>query len=166
MFYEEVFRKLNQSNIKYLVAGGLAVNLHGVPRMTQDLDLLIDLGKDNILNIIEALKDIGYQCKIPEDPNLFAIPEIREKWKNEKNMKVFSFFHKLAPYQIIDLMFDTPVPFAEASKNKVVKTASDLSIPLVAIPDLIKLKEGTGRMHDQSDIYMLQEILKMETENE
>jgi hypothetical protein len=39
MFYEDIFREFNKQKINYLVIGRLAVNLHGIPRMTQDLDL-------------------------------------------------------------------------------------------------------------------------------
>jgi len=35
VFYEEVFRKLNEAGVRYLVAGGMAVNLHGVPRLRE-----------------------------------------------------------------------------------------------------------------------------------
>jgi len=78
MFYEEVFRKLNECNVKYLVAGGLAVNLHGVPRMTQDLDLLVELNEENILRILKALSEIGYLPRLPVRLEEFADKEIRE----------------------------------------------------------------------------------------
>jgi len=166
MYYEEVFRKLNELGIKYLVAGGMAVNLHGVPRLTQDLDLLIDLGEENILKIVKALAELGYRPRIPEDPSKFAKAEIREKYKKEKNMKVFPFFHSSIPFQEIDLMFDTPVSYKEAVERKIILQAGDMVIPLVSIHDLIKLKEVVGRKHDISDIRMLQEVLKMEEEDE
>jgi hypothetical protein len=165
MYYEEIFRKLNEANADYLVAGGMAVNLHGVPRMTQDLDLLPDLSEDNLLKIVGILDALGYRPRVPEKPSLLADPAIRERWRNEKNMKVFSFFHHELPFQEIDLMFDVPVSFNEAVQNKIVKRAADFVIPLVSIPDLIRLKEAAGRKHDLSDIRMLQEILNLERDD-
>jgi hypothetical protein len=38
VFYEDVFRALNRHRVRYLIVGGIAVNLSGVPRMTRDLD--------------------------------------------------------------------------------------------------------------------------------
>jgi hypothetical protein len=166
MYYEEIFRQLNEANADYLVAGGMAVNLHGVPRLTQDLDLLPDLSEGNLLKIVKILDELGYRPRIPEKPSLFADAAVRERWKNEKNMKVFSFFHRELPYQEIDLMFDVPVSFEEAVQNKIVKRAADLVIPLVSIPDLIRLKEAAGRKQDMSDIRMLREILKLERDDE
>jgi hypothetical protein len=66
MFYEEVFRELNKSEVLYLVIGGIAVNLYGVPRVTQDLDLLVDMGKENLKRLVKALENIGYHPKLPE----------------------------------------------------------------------------------------------------
>ncbi|MEI8191455.1 MAG: hypothetical protein WCI75_17210 [candidate division NC10 bacterium] len=36
IFYEVIFRTLNRHHVRYLIVGGLAVNLLGVPRMTED----------------------------------------------------------------------------------------------------------------------------------
>lgn len=45
---ETVFHSLNNAGARYLVAGGVAVNIHGYQRMTVDLDLVIQLNSDNI----------------------------------------------------------------------------------------------------------------------
>jgi hypothetical protein len=41
MYYEDVFKKLDEKGIRYLVVGGVALVLHGVIRLTADLDLLV-----------------------------------------------------------------------------------------------------------------------------
>jgi hypothetical protein len=48
MFYLDLFRCLHAHNVRYLLAGGLAMNLHGVPRMTMDVDLVLALDDENI----------------------------------------------------------------------------------------------------------------------
>ena len=45
---ETVFRSLNEAGVRYLVAGGVAVNIHGYQRVTVDLDLVIQLDGDNM----------------------------------------------------------------------------------------------------------------------
>ena len=42
MFYLDLFRSLEQHRVRYLLVGGLAVNLYGVPRMTMDVVLALD----------------------------------------------------------------------------------------------------------------------------
>lgn len=46
--FEKVFRELNKAKVKYLVVGGVAVNLYGYLRFTGDLDLLILLNEEKI----------------------------------------------------------------------------------------------------------------------
>lgn len=41
--FETVFAALNRYEVRYVVVGGLAVVLHGHPRLTGDLDLAVDL---------------------------------------------------------------------------------------------------------------------------
>ena len=48
MYYENVFRSLQKNNIRYAVAGGIALVLHGVVRFTADLDLIVDLEQENL----------------------------------------------------------------------------------------------------------------------
>ncbi len=47
MPYEKVFRKFEVAGVRYLVVGGIAVNLHGYACVTVDLDRMLDLSRDN-----------------------------------------------------------------------------------------------------------------------
>ena len=49
MEYLELFSKLEQFKVRYLICGGLAVNIYGIPRMTADIDLLLDF-TEKLLN--------------------------------------------------------------------------------------------------------------------
>jgi hypothetical protein len=48
MLYEALFRGLHGAQVRYLIVGAVAVNLHGVPRMTADLDLMVELTDRNL----------------------------------------------------------------------------------------------------------------------
>ena len=48
VLYEEILKRLQDEEFEYLVVGGLAVNLHGYSRITNDLDILILLNEENI----------------------------------------------------------------------------------------------------------------------
>ena len=39
--YQEIFEALNKAKVNYLVCGGAAVILFGLPRFTADLDLIV-----------------------------------------------------------------------------------------------------------------------------
>lgn len=44
----------------YMVAGSFASNFHGVPRMTQDADLVVDLDEAGALRLVRALEQEFY----------------------------------------------------------------------------------------------------------
>lgn len=44
------------------------------------------------------METLGYQPKVPVDPKDLSDPKIRELWKKEKGMKVFTFFHPKKPF--------------------------------------------------------------------
>ena len=47
MFFLEFFRALEREGVRYLVVGGVAINLHGAERMTSDVDLMLALDAEN-----------------------------------------------------------------------------------------------------------------------
>ncbi|MBW2409089.1 MAG: hypothetical protein JRF72_04770 [Deltaproteobacteria bacterium] len=54
-----VFQSFQQHNVKYVVIGGIAAVLYGVPRATFDLDILIEATSENVQRLIDALIDAG-----------------------------------------------------------------------------------------------------------
>ena len=46
MYYFDVLGELYRKKIRYLVVGGLAINLYGVPRVTQDIDIIVAPDKE------------------------------------------------------------------------------------------------------------------------
>ena len=65
MEYSDLFRALSEHKIRYLICGGLAVNIYGIPRMTADIDLLIDFEERNIQSFENVLKQLDYKSYLP-----------------------------------------------------------------------------------------------------
>ena len=42
MIYEEIFKEFESVGVRYLVVGGMAVNLFGYARLTMDMDIMVD----------------------------------------------------------------------------------------------------------------------------
>ncbi len=56
----KIIKSLNKKKIKYLLIGGFAAVLYGVPRSTFDLDIAISLDSKNIGNTITLLSGLGF----------------------------------------------------------------------------------------------------------
>lgn len=166
MFYFDILERFYQDRIKYLIVGGLAVNLYGVPRVTQDIDIIIATDKDNILKINKILKELNYVPRLPVNPDDMADKERLKEWTEERNMKAFSFYNKKESYKVIDIVLVHPLDFETSYKNKKVKEAEGVEIFIASIQDIITMKEASGRGQDLSDIAMLKKVKQfMEQEN-
>ena len=158
--YLTIFKELNQLKVDYLVVGGLAVNLHGIPRMTYDIDLMIRLESRNILEMVSKLTRWGYRPKVPVDPRDLADNEKRTLWVREKGMKAFNFYSETLPIGEIDLIIESSIPYNHLKQNAVVIDIGGEEIPVVSIHDLIQLKIEAGRKQDLADVEHLRMILE------
>ena len=66
MFYLDLFGALAQHDVRYVVVGGLALNLHGVERATMDVDLVIALDAPNLGAAIDAFDTMGLVPVAPD----------------------------------------------------------------------------------------------------
>jgi predicted nucleotidyltransferase len=158
--YKVIFKELNKLGIDYLVVGGLAVNFHGVPRMTYDIDLMILLQSDNILRLVMKLTQWGYKPKIPIDPKDLADGTKRDSWVRDKRMKALNFYSEKLPIGEIDLVFDSPIPYDKLKSRAVKIELQGNRVPVVSIRDLIELKQRAGRKQDLADVESLRMILE------
>jgi tRNA nucleotidyltransferase/poly(A) polymerase len=55
----DVFKSFQYHDVRYVVIGGIATILHGVPRATFDLDILIEATPENVTKLLDALLDAG-----------------------------------------------------------------------------------------------------------
>jgi hypothetical protein len=156
MYYERVFEELNGKKVRYLIVGGMAVVLHGIVRLTADLDIMIDLGRKNAKTFVEAMTALGYKPRVPVKAAEFVDPEKRASWMKEKDMKVFSFFDPKAPMHSVDVFVYEPIDFESAYARRKTVKAGRLSLPVVSIEDLKALKVISGRGQDLADIKSLE----------
>ena len=108
---EAIGRALGRADVRYLVAGGVAVNAHGHQRLTHDVHLVLRLTPDNVRRAVGALSELGYRPALPVRAEEFADPEQRSAWISEKNMEVFSLVSDEHPDTTVDLFVREPSDF-------------------------------------------------------
>ncbi len=163
---EAVFRALNQVQAEYLVVGGVAVIAHGHMRMTNDLDLVMNLSSVRLSVALQALASIGLRPRIPVDILEFADAKSRECWQQETGMVVFSLFHPDHPEIVVDLFISDPFDFAfEYRQAKQQELAPGLLVPVVSLHRLIAMKREVGRAQDLIDVEKLTILHSIADEN-
>jgi hypothetical protein len=158
---ERVFRALGEAGVRYLVAGGVAVNAHGYRRLTHDLDLILQLDPQNVQAALSALAALGYRPLLPVKLEDFAVPSVRREWIERRNLQVFSLTADLPDGITVDLFADEPVDFeSEYGKALAAEVAPGLRVRFLRIPALIRMKAATGRARDREDAEALRHILE------
>ncbi|MBX3234725.1 MAG: hypothetical protein KF814_01115 [Nitrospiraceae bacterium] len=161
--FEAIVRALNEAGVRYLVAGGLAVNAHGYLRFTKDADFVIQLIPDNVKRAFASLQTLGYKPLAPVTAEQFADQATREGWIRDKNMQVLQLWSDRHRDTSIDIFVQEPFPFEDEYANALIKPLyGAIEVRFVSIPTLIKMKEAAGREQDRIDI----EHLRMRLEDD
>lgn len=154
----DILAALNRARVRYMVVGGLAVILHGVDRHTWDLDLAVELVADNLKALEKALRDIGFERRVPAPIEGLADPRTRRLWTRDRNMRVYSFHERTGRSRIVDVMVEPLGDFDHVYRRRVIARARGVSIPLVPVDVLIQLKQAAGRPQDVLDIANLKRL--------
>jgi hypothetical protein len=155
--FDEVAKALDAAQVRYLVAGGLAVNAHGYIRLTMDIDLVIALDAGNIRLAFNALAKIGYRPTVPIDADAFALPEQRQRWREDKGMQVLNFHSDVFPGTSVDVFVYEPFDFAHeyeiAMRGELLP---GILVRFVSVPTLFRMEQAAGRPRDLDDIQHLE----------
>jgi hypothetical protein len=151
-----IVNALNTAEVRYLVAGGLAVVAHGYVRFTADVDLILDLEPANTMRAVTAIESLGYRPRAPVAFGEFADPEKRAQWVRDRNLTVFSVYSPQHPLTEVALFVEPPLDFETAYQNAVRKEiAPGLAATFIGIRDLRHLKRVAGRPQDLLDLEKL-----------
>ena len=155
-----LFAILAAARIRFVLVGGLALVLHGLDRLTADVDLVIDLSTESARAAVEALTAAGYRALAPVDPIALADPLQRREWQSMRNMQVFSFWDSTNTRPTVDVMLESPVPFEVLWAAASVMNIAGHEVRVASIEHLIRMKAAAGRAQDLIDIERLQAKLE------
>jgi len=158
--FDALVKSLDDAQVRYLVAGGLAVNAHGFLRFTKDVDLVVQLVPENIERAYAALGILGYRPIVPVLATQLGDRKTREGWIRDKGMQVLQFWSDAHPETPVDVFVAEPFDFDREFENALVKPLGSVDVRFVSIRALIAMKEAAGRPQDMSDVEHLRKRLK------
>ena len=138
---KEVFASFQRHDVRYLVIGGIASILYGVPRATFDLDILIDATSENTKCLLDALVEAGLYTA-----ELVSVEEVLE---NE--ITVFK--------DLLRIDVQTFSPGLEFEKNWTRRNTMEYQgqeFHVLSREDLIASKRASGRDVDLEDVRLLE----------
>ncbi len=158
MFYLDLFSALDRHHVDYLLIGGLAVSLHGVERATMDVDITVAMNPDNLANLIDTATELKLTPLLPVPLEILKNLELLQQWHKERNLEAFALRTPDLAGVTIDILLFSPVEFSGMAQRAVIFKISGTILRVVAIDDLIALKQAVGRPIDLSDIEHLKRI--------
>lgn len=147
----DLLAALDRAEVDTVVVGGVAVVLRGHVRMTVDLDLALDLAADNVLAVLEVLRDAGLVPRLPVPAEQFADPDVRRSWVEERNLVAFTLHDVNDPFREVDLLATTPIPFAELRQQADLLDVDGVPVRVASVEHLIAMKRASGRPQDLAD---------------
>jgi predicted nucleotidyltransferase len=138
---QAVFKSFGDREVRYIVIGGIAAVLRGVPRATFDLDVLIEATPENAQRLLDALLDAQMGTA--------ALTTAEGVLANE----ITVFDDRVR----VDVQTSTPgIDFAGAWSRRETMTYGGQPFYVVSLPDLIASKLAAGRPRDLEDVRLLQ----------
>ncbi len=158
--YISILSELSRRKIKYVVAGGVACVLHGVERVTMDIDLSLLMTEENLGIFLSVMKELEMIPRAPVPAEFLLSEENRRVMREEKGALVFTFWNPSKPLMVIDVFLSENHDYKELVKDATSVQIENFETKIISIDRLISIKENITppRNKDLFDIQMLKEI--------
>lgn len=148
-----VIRFLTTSRIPFVVVGGAALALHGIPRATLDIDVVIPAKAEVILKLFYAAKEAGF---LTQDKDIIRLVD-----KAYLLIGQWITFCDSGERELLDVLFEDIETFNRLRKQAVRKKAGKGSFYIASLDDLEAMKREVSRPIDMADIALIQERRKL-----
>ncbi len=147
--FKKVISQLVESNVRFLLIGGYAVNYHGYGRYTGDIDFWIMPDNENKLLLLDAFRKLGRNTDDIDTISQLDFTQPQTIFMGEPPLRI-DFLTKV---NIVD--------FNEAWEKRIEWPLENILVPVVDYEHLILSKISTGRTKDKLDLEELQKINRL-----
>ncbi|HUI07088.1 MAG TPA: hypothetical protein VL486_08780 [Verrucomicrobiae bacterium] len=158
----EILRVLVAQGVEFVVCGGVAVVLHGVERMTLDVDLSVAMNGENLQKLIRAVRELGLTPRAPVAPEVLLDAGQMQTLIKEKHALAFTFLDPDRPYRQVDVLLTPDASYERLQGDAVSIRLGGISIPVASVKRLIEMKKKVRprREKDAADIRALNALLR------
>ncbi len=148
-----ILAALEARGVEYAIFGAVAMNAHGLVRVTEDLDLFVSPEESNIVRLRQALKDVF------DDPNIDQITaeDLAGEYPSVRYAPPGDAFY-------LDILTRLGEAFRFVDLETVRMPFGDLTVTVVTPRMLYKMKKDTIRLKDRADAEMLRREFHLEDE--
>jgi hypothetical protein len=160
--YFEILRALARAKIEFIVAGGVACVLHGVERVTMDVDLALLMTPDNWGGFLKVMRALKLTPRVPISPESLLDAGVVRMILEEKHALVFSFVDVDRPIRHVDIFLRPDLSYDSLLPDADWISLGDYSVRVVNQRRLLQLKLGIHppRSKDAMDIEFLRQNVR------
>ena len=138
------------------------MNMHGIPRMTYDVDVVVSTESASLRACREVLERLGLRCRLPLLLEDLAPLSKRKELEEERNLRAVTFTDPSNPLREVDVLVAPSLDPDGICARAVAKGVAPLIVRVATIDDLIAMKRLASRQQDLADIAHLERIRKQE----
>lgn len=109
--YREILKSLADAQVEFIVGGGVACVLHGVERLTMDVDVAVHMQPANLGKFVDIMSALGLKPRVPVSPQALLDPAFVRMMIEEKHALVFSFLDPDQPIRHVDVFLKADLAY-------------------------------------------------------
>jgi hypothetical protein len=144
--FRDLLAEFARAKVRYAVIGGYAVGFHAKPRSTKDLDLLVSPSADNLARVAAALERFGAPANVVAAARHLGEGDV--------------VYLGVPPVRIDILRGADGIDDVDAALTRAIDVSlGHLTIPILALDDLLANKRAAGRPQDLADVATLEKVV-------
>ena len=151
--------------MEFIVGGGVAAVLHGVERVTLDIDLALDMEPANVEKFLRVMQDLRLQPRAPVPARDLMSHEAVQRMIAEKGAMVFSFVDFARPLRHVDIFLQDNLSFEELSTGARKIVIEHRAIKIMGIGKLLETKRAITPLRDK-DLIDIKQLEKLQGQSE
>ena len=150
-----ILRDLTVHGVDFVVIGGIAVVMHGSPRITQDLDVTFAVDPANLEALGAVLVGLGARLRgVPED-----VPFVADA-ATLRHVEVLTLDTDAGAFDVLTRPAGAP-PYGQLRRAAERYDIGGAVVRVASVAHLIGMKRAAGRPKDLADIAELEAILRL-----
>ena len=156
---KEILLTLADRGVEFVLGGGVACVLHGVERVTLDVDIAVQMTAQNLERLIEAVETLNLRPRVPVSLADISDPDFVRSMVVEKGALVFSLTDVDRPLRQLDIFLHPALSFERLSKDAVWFDIGPTKIRVVSKELLMTIKREIKPLRPK-DVLDLEELAK------
>jgi hypothetical protein len=148
----EIIRAFEREGVVYVLVGGVAVNLHGIARATEDVDFFVRPDPENIDRLKRAMRSLWNDPEIDDirAADFEAYPTLRYGPPNDE--------------MVVDILTRLGSAFAFDDLESETLEVEGVRVRVATRETLVRMKRDTVRPIDKADVAALEQLLEDENQ--